>query len=926
MFRTIRNFLGIRDEGAPDYRIIPTRMVDKEALVRALHTYVSDDFPRPTVYSEPVSLRDKHFKTLNQTAEIIHHAPHNHTSSLQHDMGFKRQPDGTFALIIAEQDLWQRGRNLVERIESSYHFCLLAMTTVTPEIEKILRDSGYFRKEYTLEQYVETAAHGGGERSYSFLATMLTHDVPHHIQNRARQHLEYDWKHHLASKVVARLWLESRHPVLEELLRQKGVDITHPPRLQAYTTLKFIPRKAPFLDTSLRKHIAEALGDADREISNTALEYFIKRGDAPPLNDFVTAWWRNRNPQLLELLKTMPEMPGKMTNGGVYLYLKLGHDLEWLHNLSEKRVIWLAEATRDADPEIADRAKQVLRDLKKKAAREELVRLTIEGDYPLALDSVLSAGYEPKEAGRKALLYFMAEQWDKYETLDFDHRLLRAYYETADANVRRRIAAKVRDAGRSEYLTAITGGENRTRAAELSAEEAEILVQVLIANKQWERLWQLVFDLPLKWSAYAVRELRINRWKPAHEADKSMFEELYKLAMQPMTVAPADIEKRLTPAVRRAQLRVSGRVNAIAFHPQRPLVAVGAGNGTVTVWNMQTAQRELYLRNFEHSVGTVAYTPDGKLLIGETSNEKGALCSVYLLEGENARKLYTHHGPVTALAGLADNMIFSTGRSGTLVTCSLDDNEQVNRVAVDAYSGDWARGVCFSRDRRKIALLHKKISIMRLPDLYREKTSRNNLPAVVEHAVFTPDGKFIVAGQNNGELLLCLNERKVGQRYVDKPELLPKLSRAGQAVEGLALLYEHDTLICASADGQLNFYNWTRQENVGQAHAPGSRLISMTVSADGAFMATGDSDSSFSLWDLRALELRRFFGLPLAQGKPIHLAAIAALHELKPELNASVATALDFIEIVLRHRFRYDVEIGEVSSIQAGDFDIEIEG
>jgi hypothetical protein len=38
----------------------------------------------------------------------------------------------------------------------------------------------------------------------------------------------------------------------------------------------------------------------------------------------------------------------------------------------------------------------------------------------------------------------------------------------------------------------------------------------------------------------------------------------------------------------------------------------------------------------------------------------------------------------------------------------------------------------------------------------------------------------------------------------------------------------------------------------------------------------------------------------------------------------AVAQALRFIQGVLQHRFRYDVEVDEVPTIQAGEFDIEV--
>jgi hypothetical protein len=88
-------------------------------------------------------------------------------------------------------------------------------------------------------------------------------------------------------------------------------------------------------------------------------------------------------------------------------------------------------------------------------------------------------------------------------------------------------------------------------------------------------------------------------------------------------------------------------------------------------------------------------------------------------------------------------------------------------------------------------------------------------------------------------------------------------------------------------------------------------------------MAVGDSDASMSLWDLRVLDVPALFTRPFAQAWPAHLPAVVALTD-DASLPPRVGEALRFIECVLRHRFRYDIEIDELPEIQMGEFDIEI--
>jgi WD40 repeat protein len=97
------------------------------------------------------------------------------------------------------------------------------------------------------------------------------------------------------------------------------------------------------------------------------------------------------------------------------------------------------------------------------------------------------------------------------------------------------------------------------------------------------------------------------------------------------------------------------------------------------------------------------------------------------------------------------------------------------------------------------------------------------------------------------------------------------------------------------------------------------------ISPDGSFMALGDSDASLSLWDLRPLDIPDLFTIPFARSTPNHLVILNLLDEDIHPLPRALRNTLRFMERLLRHRFRYDIEISEVASIKAGDYDIEIE-
>jgi HEAT repeat protein len=63
-------------------------------------------------------------------------------------------------------------------------------------------------------------------------------------------------------------------------------------------------------------------------------------------------------------------------------------------------------------------------------AQEALCRLVIDYDHTLAREVTITAQYAPCNLQQRALFYFLTEQWDRYEELDFDHTFLRRVYKS----------------------------------------------------------------------------------------------------------------------------------------------------------------------------------------------------------------------------------------------------------------------------------------------------------------------------------------------------------------------------------------------------------------------------------------------------------------------------------------------------------------
>jgi hypothetical protein len=119
--------------------------------------------------------------------------------------------------------------------------------------------------------------------------------------------------------------------------------------------------------------------------------------------------------------------------------------------------------------------------------------------------------------------------------VDYDHSLLRGIYESAEPELRQRIIAQARAAGRLEVVDVVCGGSQQQRLGQMNASEWETVLAVLAERQQWEEMWRLAELAPPRWSARLLRALQQavaeGRWQPS-PAEKEGFSELARLACQ----------------------------------------------------------------------------------------------------------------------------------------------------------------------------------------------------------------------------------------------------------------------------------------------------------------------------------------------------------------------------------------------------------
>lgn len=728
---------------------------------------------------------------------------------------------------------------------------------------------------------------------------------------------------------LCQAWQSSRSPALAEIMRQASYVAQKPPAARVLSALLVNQLETVMSGRSeVVAPLVAACEDTDKEIAARARQCLPHLNNQAAVDEFCRLWAENRSPLLETALLQAGYKARSPARVRLLVALKAGQ-MHIAEKATPQGLPFLLQATRDPDETIQQNARRALANLKDAETRDALCGRAIEAndvpgadptaaqDVDAAREVALTCGYAPRAPETRSLFYFLTDQWAEYDALDFDQSMLRAIYEGSPPEMRQRIAARVQAARRTDYLTILAGVDYRSRVEKVNPSEAALLIRVLTENREYERLWRLAPDLALPFSLEIIQILSRANWRPPGEADQGVYDELVRLSEQPILLSGPELTRVLPLAHSRATLKVKGRINDVAFSPNRPVLAIATSQRKVVLWNFQTAAVERVWKDFLHSVGKVHFTPRGLLLCAERTNND-AMCSVYAYGPEEAFQLTAHEGTVTALEPVGDDLLLTAGRDSHVFLWDLARKKKISEKKFLF----WARSAAISPDNTTVALLHDRLSLVRLPELnlvpgnpYLASRADGFRKGTAQDAVFSPDGKYLLAGQHNGQ---------VGLYYHNSLPQRPRravLTQHSQPVRGIHFLPGHPLVVTAGAEGQMRFIHWPDMRLMGQGFAPEGTLTSLRVSQQGAFMATGTSEATLVLWDLRVLDIPELFAQPLSTASHDQISTVMALGEYQ-SLPEPVRNGLKFLRTLLQYRFRYDIQIEEAPLIQYGEFDI----
>ncbi len=354
----------------------------------------------------------------------------------------------------------------------------------TPELRELALNGGWLpgidspARAFAAIEQGRSAALSDDPPAIAVQLICLGYDRDHGVRQRAREALSFLRR----PETLDRLWFTWSGERQEWLASALHSAAQSPSWLRV---LSLLQRQERFDPNPYPQELIRAARDRDPDLAWRAQAALLQL--AEPIKVW-REWTLNRKEDwLCELVSRLP-LPEEPPELATRARLVQGAPLEALH------VPYALEALNDPF-DLSEKARKALGELRSQEAQQALCHLALADEQAAAIAK--SAGFAPEQSHERALFFYLTEQWEAYQAVDFDHSLLRVAYEMADRQVRLRLNQIARRSGRAEWATVVS---STLRPGELSDTDWEALVGMLEGSGRHDDMARLARVAPPLWS------------------------------------------------------------------------------------------------------------------------------------------------------------------------------------------------------------------------------------------------------------------------------------------------------------------------------------------------------------------------------------------------------------------------------------------
>ena len=286
-----------------------------------------------------------------------------------------------------------------------------------------------------------------------------------------------------------------------------------------------------------------------------------------------------------------------------------------------------------------------------------------------------------------------------------------------------------------------------------------------------------------------------------------------------------------------------GTVRDIAFVPGRDMLAIGSDDGSVYLRNLVDGGIITRYEGCDQGIWSVAVSPDGSRVIAGSDSQ---LC-VWNLTDNASYQVTASKSPwgVSSVAISGDGQYAATVSNDDAVRLwQLSDGTMLQEgyaLLGGVVTFSPVEALLVTRDYRDNLL-----AIWRVPDndvpatrqILNDPSDESTIP---ESIGFSPDGKLLALGSNNGRVLVW---------RIKDGSLLYTLDAHRDYIRGVAFSPDGQLLATASFDQTIKFWRVADGALLHSVTLPHGILYDIAFSPDGRLLAVSSLDGTVRLWGI----------------------------------------------------------------------------
>ena len=281
----------------------------------------------------------------------------------------------------------------------------------------------------------------------------------------------------------------------------------------------------------------------------------------------------------------------------------------------------------------------------------------------------------------------------------------------------------------------------------------------------------------------------------------------------------------------------SGWVNTLAFSPDGKLLVSGSMDKTVRLWNVATGQCWKTLRGHKERVESVAFHPEAPLVV--SGGADGQICFWQPETGKLIKAFPAHEKRIFSVAFTADGeYLVSSSEDGTVRRWHWET--EMCEGTIDT-TVNWSLACGLSHDGQRVVTGSDGKHVLRWDWAEPESSQRLAFEGVVRTAAFSPDDQQIVTVSDNDNSIRLWD--------VATGSCVNTLQGHGNKVWLAGFSPDGELLVSCSEDQTLKLWKTDKGYCVGTLKTYSAAIMAVAFGPDGETLVSGSEDGVVRLWD-----------------------------------------------------------------------------